>query len=126
MKEQDLEIIKNRTLVLKQGERSSELKLVDPEGGDMYLVFELKYIKSNEHGTTQITPTDPYHASVVIETLPNSITEPEDYIKIGTYGDGAPLYLGFVVQPQIAQSGQHNVIVTFYKEKEGRYGSDNN
>lgn len=118
MTEQDLEVIKSRTLVLKCNERSSDIVLVDPTGGDMYFTFELKYVTEECNGTTQLTATDPYHADVVIDTRPNAITKPNGFIHLGTYGYGRPLYLGFVVQPQIGQSGEHNVIVTFYTGKE--------
>lgn len=126
MKEQNLEIIKDGTLVLKQGEVSNELKLVDPQGDDMFLTFELKYISREETAFTRIKTTDPQHANIIIETRPNAVTEPSEYIELGTYSDGAPLYIGFVVQPQIAQSGLHNVIVTFYKGKEVKNGANNN
>lgn len=126
MKEQNLEIIKDRTLVLKQGETSNELKLVDPHGDDMFLTFELKYISGEGAGFTRIKAPDSQHANIIIETRPNAVTEPEDYIELGTYSDGTPLYIGFVVQPQIAQSGLHNVIITFYKGKEVTNGANNN
>ncbi len=124
MKEQDLEIIKSRTLVLKNGEKSGSVVLVDPVGGDMYLPFELKYIGEQSAGTTSLSASDPHHADFVIEVRPNSMTKPTELMLIGTYGKGTPLYLGFVVQPQIA--GEHNVIITFYKEKEVPDGTNNN
>ena len=123
MKEQDLEIIKSRTLVLKNEEKSGSVILVDPIGGDMFLTFELKYIGEQSAGKTSLSSTDPHHADIVIEIRPNSITKPKELIKLGTYGEDAPLYLGFVVQPQIA--GEHNVIITFYKEKEVTDGTNN-
>lgn len=119
MKESDLTIIKSRSLVLKNGERSSEIVLVDSEGdGDMYFTFELQYVNDASNGTTQMKVKDHSHADFTIGIMPNAFTRPSDFIRIGTYGvDRKPLYLGFVVQPQIGDSGEHNVIVTFYTNK---------
>lgn len=119
MNEQDLEIIKSRSLFLKNGERSSEVVLVDPDGGDMFFTFELRYAEDKNKGKTRLRAIDAHHAEFIIDTLPEAITKPADFIEIGTYGVlNKPLYLGFVVQPQIAQSGEHNVIITFYTRKE--------
>ncbi len=123
MKAHEMEIVKDATLVLRQGEKSNEFIIDDPSGENMYLTFELRYIKDNEQGITQIKATDTQHANLIIDTKPNAIVEPMEYIKLGTYDDGTPLYLRFVVQPQIAQSGQHNVIVMFLKEKKTKNGS---
>lgn len=122
MKKPELEIIKDGTLVLRQGEKSNEVKIDDPNGENMYLSFELRYINDDEHGHTRINAIDSQHAHLVIDTKPNAIVEPTENIKLGTYNDGTPLYLNFVVQPQIGQSGQHNVIITFLKEKEVKDG----
>ena len=117
----DLDVIKSRTLFLRKNEPSGEVILVDPAEGDMYFTFELRYIDPDQKAQTRFTSRDAFHADVVIETRPNAITEPDEPIRFGNYGpDHKPLYLGFVVQPQIAQSGQHNVIVTFYTGKEDR------
>ena len=79
---QELDIIKSRTLVLKNNIPSGEVILTDPSEGDMYFTF------------------------------------------VGTYGpDHKELFLGFVVQPQLANSGQHNVIITFYTGKEAHHGN---
>lgn len=119
---QDLDIIKSRTLMLKAGIPSGEVILTDPTG-DMYFTFELRYTEPNAQAKTHLSSTDPLHASVIIETRPNALTEPSEPISIGKYGyEGKPLYLGFVVQPQIADSGQHTVIVTFYIRKEVKDG----
>jgi|GEM_PF-1832883 len=124
MTEKDLEIIKSRPLFLKNGERSGEVVLVDPDGGDMFFTFELHYAEDKNEGKTRFRALDAHHAEFVIDTLPDAITKPEDFIEIGTYGASSkPLYMGFVVQPQIAQSGEHNVIITFYTRKEVGDGS---
>lgn len=121
---QDLDIIKSRTLVLKANTPSGEVILVDPSEGDMYFTFSLKYVEPDIIPRTNFTSIDRFHATVEIETRPNAITEPGQPISIGTYGDDhKPLYLGFVVQPQIANSGQHNVIITFYTGKEVTNGN---
>lgn len=124
MRFQDLDIIKSRTLVLKKNIPSGEVILTDVSGGDMYFTFVLRYIGQDEKAQTHFKSIDDFHADVEIETRPNAITEPDEPIIIGTYGpDDKPLYLGFVVQPQIANSGQHNVIVTFYTGKEVNSGN---
>lgn len=119
MKEEDLTIIKSRPLVLKNGERSSEIVLADNSGdGDMFFTFEIRYVNDVKEGQTTVTVKDKFHASFVIGVMPNAFTRPSDFIRIGSYGaEKKPLYLGFVVQPQIAESGEHNVIVTFYTSK---------
>lgn len=120
---QDLDIIKSRTLVLRVNTPSGEVILTDPAGGDMYFTFELRYTNPNEESKTNLVSHDAYHATVTIDTRPNAITEPEEPIRVGNYGPAnKPLYLGFVVQPQIGQSGQHTVIITFYTAKEGNNG----
>ena len=119
MKESDLTIINSRSLMLKNGEHSSEIVLVDSAGdGDMYFTFKLQYVDDAKKGNTKISIKDSYHADFIIGIMPNALTRPYDFIRIGTYGhDKRPLYLGFVVQPQIGDSGEHNVIVTFYTSK---------
>ena len=93
--------------------------LVDPSEGDMYFTFELRYSDSKDPSETRFISRDRFHADVIIDTRPNAITEPIEPIRIGTYGPKKkPLYLGFVVQPQMAQTGQHTVIITFYTGKE--------
>ena len=118
VKEQELEIIKSRTLVLKAGERSGTVWLVDPEGGDIYLTFELRHIGDHENLSTHFTSPDAHHVDFVIYVRPHSTTRPSELLRIGDYGAGYPLYLGFVVQPQI--SGEHSVIVTFCKGRKER------
>lgn len=120
MREQDLTVIKSRTLLLKDGVRSSEVLLADADGGDSYLTFELRYVGENAPGVTDWTTSDPHHAAFIIEVRPNAITRPEEPILIGSYGNpGKPLYLNFVVQPQIAQTGEHETTVFFCVGKEG-------
>ena len=119
MKEQDLDVIKTRTLMLKNGVCSSEIVLTDPDGGDMYFTFEIRYISDTKLSQTHIYVTDIHHAKLVIDTTPAAITKPKEMIEIGTYGkNNKKLYLGFYVQPQIVQDGDHNVTITFYTGKE--------
>ena len=119
-------VIKSRTLVLKNGEKSSEVMLADFDGGNMYFTFELRYVENEEAGKTRFSPIDAHHANFLIDTLPNAITKPNSIIEIGTYGkNNTRLFVGYVVQPQIANSGEHNVVITFYTGKEGANGSNN-
>ena len=125
MTEKDLTVIKSRNLVLKEHERSSEVLLADPEGGDSYLSFELRYVANDAAGFTDWTVIDPHHAAFIIDVRPNAITRPTEPILIGTYGAANyPLYLGFVVQPQIGQSREHEVTISFYINKENIDGAD--
>lgn len=123
MKEQDLENIKSRQLFLKPGQKSSEVVLADPTG-DMYFTFELNYINDNMQGTTKWSSKGSYSGEFKIDTRPNSVTKPISPIKVGTYGkENKSLYVGFVVMPQIPQTGEHEVTVTFYLGKEDRNGA---
>lgn len=116
---EDLEVIKTRTFFLKEGERSEKILLVDP-AGDMHFTFKLHYTDGKTNETT-FTVANPHLAEFVIDTTPNGITRPLQPIEIGTYGeDEKPLFLGFVVQPQIIQSGEHQVLITFYTGKGGK------
>jgi len=125
MTEQDLTVIKNRTLVLKEREKSSEILLADPEGEDSFLSFELRYVSDSASGYTDWSVSDPHHAAFLIDVRPNAITRPNKPILIGTYGkNNYPLFLGFVVQPQIGHSGEHEVTITFYIGKEEVNGTD--
>lgn len=125
MREQDLTVIKSRTLMLKNGVRSSEVLLADPKGGDSYLTFELKHVGENDPGITDWTVTDSHHAAFIIDVRPNAITRPVAPICIGIYGaNNVSLYLGFVVQPQIGDTGEHEVTITFYTGKEVTDGSN--
>lgn len=125
MNDKDLEIIKDRQLFLKSGERSTDVVLVDSEGdGDMYFSFELQYTSDENKGKTDVNVLDSHHAHFVIETMPKAVTQPKKLIRIGNYGkDGKPLYVGFLVQPQI--SGEvHSVTISFYVEKGGDNGDN--
>lgn len=124
MDEKDLVVIKSRNLMLRDGIKSSEVLLVDPTGGDMFFTFELKYIANNADGHTNWTTFGPHNAAFVIDVRPNAITRPQEPILIGTYGNPSkPLYLNFVVQPQIAQTGEHETTVIFCVRKEGIDGT---
>lgn len=115
---EELEVIKTRTLFLKAGTRSERILLADP-AGDMYFTFLLRYTDGDKHETTFRVPTSQL-AEFEIGTTPNGITRPLHPIEIGTYGkDRKPLYVGFVVQPQVIQSGEHQVLITFYTGKGG-------
>lgn len=121
MIESDFTIIKSRSLVLKNGERSRDVVLADSDGdGDMFFTFELRYVKDSSKGATHSIYKGPNRAEFIIEVKPNAFTQPSDLLEIGTYGiEREPLFLGFVVQPQIGNSGMHNVIITFYTRKKG-------
>lgn len=125
MTEKELTVIKSRTLILKEREKSSEVLLADPDGGDTYLTFELRYVSESGAGFTDWKVIDSQHASFVIDVRANAITRPNEPILIGTFGKKEyPLYLGFVVQPQIGQTSEHEVTITFYIRKEGANGKD--
>lgn len=125
MTDKDLTVIKSRTLILKVRERSSEVLLSDPEGGDTYLTFELRNVPEGSAGYTDWRARDNQHADFTIDIQPNAITRPNAPILIGSYGkESHPLYLGFVVQPQIGQTSEHEVTITFYIGKEGTNGKD--
>lgn len=110
-----LEIVKTRTLFLKENELSNEIVLTgDIE--DMYFTVSLHYIANAVKGHTHIEIMDAYHANFSIETTPSSITKLVSPHKIGVYKN-RNLYFDFVVQPQEADK-THNVTLTFYTEKQ--------
>lgn len=116
---QSLDVIKSRTLLLTVGEPSPEILLVDPDGGDIYFVFELLYAQPGSRGVTRLLPRDPFHAKIEIEITRNSLVEPSEPIPVGTYGaHHLPLYVGFAVSPQYNGTEKHDVTVTFYVRKE--------
>lgn len=124
MTEQDLTVIKSRTLVLREHEKSSEIVLTDDVEGDMYFSFELMYIPDNAEGKVRYNPIDDFHAKIEIDAYPTAVTEMSKPAKIGTYQNDYPLYFSIVVEPQLEQSKSHNVLITFYKGKEGADGSN--
>ena len=116
---EDLEVIKTRTFFLKAEERSEKILLSDPTG-DMHFTFKLHYT-DNETNETTFNVLNPHLAEFGIDTTPNGITRPLHPIAIGSYGENEkPLFISFVVQPQIIQSGEHQVLVTFYTGKGGK------
>lgn len=118
MSEQNLELINSFSLFLKNGEISSEVRLSDPEDGDSYLTFLLRHIDNSVAGSTNFEVIDIKHAKFLIDVRPHSITRPSTPILIGTYGkDNRPMYLNFVIQPQIANTGEHEVTVSLYLSK---------
>lgn len=120
MGEQSLELIKTRTLFLKEGQTSGEIVLVDSnEGdGDMYFTFRLEYIKDDSKGETKFDVIDDHHASMIIETKPYSFTQLDKPLEIGTYQKSRKLYIGVAVEPCInCEEGQHRVTVSFYTNR---------
>lgn len=115
----DLEVIKSRTLLLSVNVPSPEVVLADPEEGSIFFVFELHYIPNDEAGVSRMIPLDEHHAKIEIEIRPDALVEPSKPMRVGTYGaNHRPLYLGFAVEPQMGNSGRHNVTITFYVGKE--------
>lgn len=112
-----LEIIKTRTIFLKEGEPSSEIVLEDNKGeGNMYFTIILKYVES-EQLKTHLTIDDAFHAIISIETTPNSLTSLLEPEKVGTYANDKDLFINFRVQPRNADDA-HSVTITFYTNKE--------
>lgn len=120
MSAQELELIKDRQLFLRNGERSSEVVLVDTDGdGDMYFAFQLKYVEDAKKSQTHIRVIDNHHAALLIETAPETVTKPIAPIKIGKYGaDKKDLYISFVIEPRMTTNGEHHVNISFYAGKE--------
>lgn len=118
MNKQDLIVIKNRTLILKNGEASDEVVLTDPIGGDMYFRFKIVYIPEDTEGKIRYIPSDDFHATIEIDTCPAAVTENISPARIGTYENKYPLYFDVVVEQQTPQTERHNVIVTFLRGKE--------
>lgn len=121
MSEQNLELITTRNLFLKEGIQSSEILLKDTDG-DMYFRMTLKYVGDEEDGRTQFEIIDPHHAAFIVETRPNAITRLASPYEIGTYQTDKTLYFDFTVQPRM-ESGEHEVTVSFYTNKEN-YGTE--
>lgn len=117
MSEQNLELIKTRTLFLKEGVKSGEIVLVDDIGGNMFFSFLLKYVHEGTEGKTQFQVLDDFHAMVTIETRPSAITKLKEPLEIGTYQQSKVLYLDVVVEPCTALGEDHNVTISFYINK---------
>lgn len=118
MNRKDFEKIKDYHLNLKIGEKSPELVLEDPGNETMYFTFELRYVDNITLGKTSLSATDSFHAEFIIETTPNAITKPNEYIEIGTYGsDEKNLFIDFTVQPEISNTREHEITITFYTKK---------
>lgn len=118
MNKEDFEKLKDYHLSLKIGEKSPELVLEDLGNETMYFTFELRYIDNIALGKTTLSSVDDTHAELIIETTSNAITKPEKYIEIGTYGsDERPLYIDFIVQPQISETKEHDITIIFYIKK---------
>lgn len=94
-----LELIKTRTIFLKEGQTSGEVVLVDEVGGNMYFTFLLKYINKEGTGRTHFGVIDDYHASMTIETKPNSFTQLDEPLEIGTYQKLGPFTLMLRLNP---------------------------
>ena len=110
------EIIKTRNIFLKEGEKSSEIVLVDSEGeGDMYFTFTLKYLQTDVR-QTHLMITDAFHANIIIETTPNSLTTLGKPYVVGSYASNKELLIDFIVQPSDANK-LHSVTITFYVNK---------
>lgn len=114
MDKQNLEIVKTRTLFLKEHEDSNEIILTG-DGEDMFFTVCLHYILSGVQGHTHIEIKDTHHAKFTIETTPSSITKLTSPYRIGVYKEKS-LYFDFVVQPKEVD-GTHHVTLTFYIEK---------
>lgn len=115
MSEQMLELIKTRTIFLKEGQTSGEVVLVDGVGGNMYFTFLLKYINKEGTGRTHFGVIDDYHASMTIETKPNSFTQLDEPLEIGTYQKTRTLYIDVAVEPCMnSEERLHRVTVSFY------------
>lgn len=120
MSAQELELIKDRQLFLRNGEPSSEVVLVDANGdGDMYFIFQLRYVEGTEKPQTNIQILDSHHATLIIGTSPEKVTKPVKPVQIGHYGEERKaLYISFVVEPRMTAEGDHPVNISFYAGKE--------
>lgn len=129
MQKSEYEIIFSQELYLRNGEISPEIAIKDENNENLYLTFQLNYIKNEVQGLTHWKIIDEHHASFLIDTRPNSVTEPSKLIDIGTMEDGRSIFIGFTVQAQIPQTGKHQITVNIYTtqvkthtEKEVSYG----
>ncbi len=118
MSEQSLDLIKTRTVFLKEGELSGEIVLIDDAEGDMYFSILLQYVKNDKDGETNFEVIDGHHATLTIETRPFAFTKMNEPLEIGTYQNGKKLYLDIIVEPSLALGEAHRVTVNFYTNKE--------
>ena len=122
MTEENLDIFATRELFLAEGVTSPEVVVEDENDTNLYLAFRLRYIPDNQPGGTSWSMTDDQHVVFTIETRPNSVTRPGTLIELGELEDGTPIFMGFVVQAEIPQTGQHQVNVTLYSKKPDNHG----
>lgn len=120
MSEHELELILGSQFLLKDGITSPEVLLHDATGeGDMFFTFTIKHV-DQDNVETSVSIIDKFHAAFTIETKPDALIRPDEPIKIGTYSDKEyPLYVTFAVFPQITNTGEHNVSVSFLIRREG-------
>jgi len=118
MDKHHFDIIDNKELFLKRGETSSEVVIEDKNGENLFLTFKLNYISKTDKGHTHWRVIDEHHGVFEIDTRPNSVTQPSELIEIGTTEDGKPIFIGFLVQAQIPQTGQHQVTITIYTKQQ--------
>lgn len=118
MTDSDFDIFLSRELFLTPGEESPEIVIEDKDNSNLFLTFKLDYIPDKVPGRTYWTSSDEQHALFTIETRPNSVTKPSKLIELGTFEDGTPIFLGFLVRGKIPQTGQHEVNITLYKPKQ--------
>lgn len=124
MSEKFLELIKTRTIFLNEGLESGELVLVDDIGGDMYFTFLLRYVPENSAVNTHFEVIDSFHARMTVETRPNSFTQLNEPLEIGTYQQKRVLYMDVAVEPCLNQEERkHRVTVSFYTDKEKEEGN---
>ena len=118
MSEQLLELIKTRTLILKEGFPSGEVVLVDDTEGDMFFTFLLKYVSEESVGNTHFEVIDGFHAKMTVDTRPNAFTRLKAHLEIGTYQLTRKLYMDIAVDPCFNQEEhEHRVTVFFYTDK---------
>ena len=123
MCEQGLELISTNTLSLKLEEQSSVVVVTDDIEGNAYFTFKVEKVESGKKARTLWNAVDEFHADVIIEIQPDSVTRFPNPIDIGTYHKDRRLYMGVVVQPAAPEEDLYNVIVSFYTNKIG-YGNN--
>lgn len=116
MSRENLELIKSRTIFLKENEFSSDIVLVGDNDGDMFFKFRL-YYSDNSKGAAQFDAKDEHHAMFMIATKPNAMTALVEPLEIGTY-QGRILYIDINIEPCQVQGGPHRLTVNFLKSAE--------